>query len=291
MELTVEIDSNSGFCFGVVKAVEKAETYLANNPQLYSLGDIVHNACEVQRLENMGLDTLTPENLSTVSNTTVLFRAHGEPPSSYLNAKAQNIQVIDATCPVVIKLQQRIQQAWESIKTIDGQIVIYGKKGHPEVIGLLGQTNNEAILVETIDDLTLIDFTRPIELFSQTTKSIDGFQQLVAAIESKLTPGINFVSHDTICRQVANRAPRMAKFATTHDVIVFVGGAKSSNAQVLFNECKKANSRSYFITDPTGIDPIWFNNMQSVGVCGATSTPQWLLKQVAEKIEAINVPD
>ncbi len=287
MPLTVDIDSSSGFCFGVVKAVEKAETYLASNPQLYSLGDIVHNASEVQRLEHMGLDTLSPEKLSTITNTTVLFRAHGEPPASYQQAKAQNIQVIDATCPVVIKLQQRIQHAWESMKAINGQIVIYGKKGHPEVIGLLGQTNNEAILVETIDDLILIDFNRPIELFSQTTKSIDGFQLMVATIKSRLKPDINFVSHDTICRQVANRTPRMAIFAATHDVILFVGGAKSSNAQVLFSECKKANKQSYFINDSSDIDPNWFLDNQSVGVCGATSTPQWLLKQVADKVESL----
>ena len=289
MAFTVEIDSQSGFCFGVVKAVEQVEKHLSVNNHLYSLGDIVHNACEVNRLEKLGLETLTPDSFTKVTNATVLFRAHGEPPASYAVAKANNLHVIDATCPVVLKLQRRILDAWREIKSMNGQIVIYGKKGHPEVIGLLGQTNNEALLVEHLEDVSQIDFTRPVELFSQTTKSISGFQELSAVIERNMSAGVRFVSHDTICRQVANRAPNMVKFALAHDVIVFVGGAKSSNAKILFNECLQSNPKSYFVSDGSEINQQWFDpSVQSVGVCGATSTPQWLLEQVANQIVSFN---
>ncbi|MBN2744592.1 MAG: 4-hydroxy-3-methylbut-2-enyl diphosphate reductase [Marinilabiliaceae bacterium] len=285
MPFTVTIDSNSGFCFGVVKAVEKAEHYLTNGHQLFSLGDIVHNTCEVERLENMGLKTVTTQQLPNITNSTILFRAHGEPPISYQQAASQNLQVIDATCPVVLKLQQRIRAAWEKMKPLNGQIIIYGKKGHPEVIGLLGQINNEGILIEDSNDLSSIDFTRPIELFSQTTKSISGFQQLISNIEKQACNKDSFTWHDTICRQVSNRVPKMEQFATTHDVVIFVGGAQSSNAKSLFNECLKHNPNSHFVIDANDLKQEWFPlQTQKVGVCGATSTPQWLLEQVADAI-------
>jgi len=245
MPFTVTIDSNSGFCFGVVKAVEKAEHYLTNGHQLFSLGDIVHNTCEVERLENMGLKTVTTKQLPNITNGTILFR----------------------------------------VKPLNGQIIIYGKKGHPEVIGLLGQINNEGILIEDSNDLSSIDFTRPIELFSQTTKSISGFQQLISNIEKQVCNKDSFTWHDTICRQVSNRVPKMEQFATTHDVVIFVGGAQSSNAKSLFNECLKHNPNSHFVIDANDLKQEWFPlQTQKVGVCGATSTPQWLLEQVADAI-------
>jgi 4-hydroxy-3-methylbut-2-enyl diphosphate reductase len=284
MPRLIEIDPHSGFCFGVIKAIEKAEENVTKGP-LYSLGDIVHNNQEVKRLEDKGLTPLPADGLSGISKSRVLFRAHGEPPSSYKIAKEKGLEIIDATCPVVLKLQQRVKNAWLSLKPLDGQIVIFGKKGHAEVIGLLGQVNNEAIVVENPDNLEDIDFTKPIELFSQTTKSIEGLQKLITNIEQRMAPGVNFQHHDTICRQVANRVPRIREFAAKHDVVIFVGGEKSSNAKVLFEVCKRSNPLSYFISKPEDIDFKWVTpSTASVGICGATSTPMWQLKLVASII-------
>lgn len=284
MPRLIEIDPHSGFCFGVIKAIEKAEENVTKGP-LYSLGDIVHNNQEVKRLEDKGLTPLPADGLSGISKSRVLFRAHGEPPSSYKIAKEKGLEIIDATCPVVLKLQQRVKNAWLSLKPLDGQIVIFGKKGHAEVIGLLGQVNNEAIVVENPDNLEDIDFTKPIELFSQTTKSIEGLQKLITNIEQRMAPGVNFQHHDTICRQVANRVPRIREFAAKHDVVIFVGGEKSSNAKVLFEVCKRSNPLSYFISKPEDIDFKWVTpSTTSVGICGATSTPMWQLKLVASII-------
>jgi 4-hydroxy-3-methylbut-2-enyl diphosphate reductase len=284
MPRLIEIDPHSGFCFGVIKAIEKAEENVTKGP-LYSLGDIVHNNQEVKRLEDKGLTPLPADGLSGISKSRVLFRAHGEPPSSYKIAKEKGLEIIDATCPVVLKLQQRVKNAWLSLKPLDGQIVIFGKKGHAEVIGLLGQVNNEAIVVENPDNLEDIDFTKPIELFSQTTKSIEGLQKLITNIEQRMAPGVNFQHHDTICRQVANRVPRIREFAAKHDVVIFVGGEKSSNAKVLFEVCKRSNPLSYFISKPEDIDFKWVTpSTTSVGICGATSTPMWQLELVASII-------
>jgi 4-hydroxy-3-methylbut-2-enyl diphosphate reductase len=287
MARIIEIDPHSGFCFGVVKAIAAAEENVLKGP-LYSLGDIVHNNEEVKRLEDKGLTPLPTEGLSKISKSRVLFRAHGEPPSSYQIAKEKGIEIIDATCPVVLKLQQRVKNAWLSLQPMGGQIVIFGKKGHAEIIGLLGQVNNEAIVVENPDNLEDIDFTKPIELFSQTTKSIEGLQKLIINIEQRLAPGVSFQHHDTICRQVANRVPRIKEFAAKHDVVIFVGGEKSSNAKVLFEVSKKSNPRSYFISKPEDIDIKWITSSDTkIGICGATSTPMWQLELVASIIREL----
>jgi 4-hydroxy-3-methylbut-2-en-1-yl diphosphate reductase len=285
MAIPVVVDTQSGFCFGVKRAVETAEAHLKQGHGLCSLGHIVHNTQEVDRLRAQGLTPLKSSELSKATKQTVLFRAHGEPPSTYQKAAEMGIEVIDATCPVVLKLQQRVKKAWEAMKPINGQVVLYGKKNHPEVIGLLGQTNNEAILVESVGDLSSIDLTRPIELFCQTTKSIEGFQELTTAINQQLKAGAYFVPHDTICRQVSGRVPRIREFAQQHSTIVFVGGAESSNAKVLFEHCKQVNPNSFFINQVGQVTTEWFaNKPASVGVCGATSTPQWQLEQVANAI-------
>ncbi|MFT3740865.1 MAG: 4-hydroxy-3-methylbut-2-enyl diphosphate reductase [Breznakibacter sp.] len=286
MSIPVVIDPNSGFCFGVKKAVEAAENHLAQGKELFSLGQMVHNGEEVSRLQKKGLTPIEHQGLSSASHKTILFRAHGEPPSSYQKARELNAQIIDATCPVVLKLQQRVKKAWEEMRAINGLVYIYGKKNHPEVTGLLGQTNNEAVLIESADEIALIDFNRPIELFSQTTKNIEGLQHLIARIKERLKPGAYFVAHDTICRQVAGRVPRIRQFAQEHDLIVFVGGTQSSNAKVLFEQCKQVNPNSFFINHIDQISSDWLHiQPKSIGICGATSTPQWQLEQVADSIK------
>lgn len=285
MSVRVVIDSNSGFCFGVKKAVEAAESHLAQGKELYSLGQMVHNGEEVNRLQQKGLTPIDHQTIETAGNKTILFRAHGEPPSSYQKAKELNAQIIDATCPVVLKLQQRVKKAWDEMRAINGVVYIYGKRNHPEVAGLVGQTDGEAVLLESADDIALVDFARPIELFSQTTKSIDGLQQLIARIRERLQPGAYFVAHDTICRQVAGRVPRIRQFAQEHDLIVFVGGTQSSNAKVLFDQCKQVNPNSFLINHIDQLSSDWLNTQpKSIGICGATSTPQWQLEQVANSI-------
>lgn len=303
--MRVEIDENSGFCFGVTSAIRQAEEQLQRG-QLFCLGDIVHNGEEVKRLDNLGLETIDYDDLRTMHNVRVLFRAHGEPPSTYHIAEQNQIDVIDATCPVVLALQKRIRKQYEQARGTGAQIVIYGQAGHAEVIGLQGQTNNTAIVVESEADLDKIDFTRDIYIFSQTTKSVEGFQHIVAAIEARSAQANNSSiingtsepkvpavrSFDTICRNVANRVANIRQFAAANDVVFFVGGKKSSNAKVLFNHCLEANPNTYFVSSTDEITPSMFplecENLR-VGICGATSTPQWLMERVKEAIQQINI--
>lgn len=287
--MKVEIDSNSGFCFGVVTAINKAEDELAGGGQLYCLGDIVHNAREVERLQEKGLKTITHEELEKLRDAKVLLRAHGEPPQTYQTAKNNNVQVIDATCPVVLQLQRRIKQTYdEGVKAeneggVKPLIVIYGKNGHAEVNGLVGQTNGEAVVIQDKDGINSLDLNRDIILYSQTTKSIEGFREIVEEI-SRRKKGGKFEFYDTICRQVANRMQKMKEFAGNHDVIFFVSGAKSSNGKVLFEMCKRVNPHTYLISDESQLDLSLLNGAESVGICGATSTPLWLMEKVANII-------
>lgn len=290
--MKIEIDTRSGFCFGVVKAIQTAEKQIENSGELYCLGDIVHNEEEVRRLEELGLKVASHNLLVNLKGKKVLIRAHGEPPSTYREAKENNIEIIDATCPVVLKLQQRVHKAWLEMKECNGTIIIYGKKGHAEVIGLVGQTNGEATVVESPEDLNTINFSAPVTIFSQTTKEPDIFAKIVDEIKARMSK--KFVNTDiplkinnTICGQVANRKKELADFAAKHDLIIFVSGIKSSNGKMLFESCKQSNPRSYFVSSPNELQPEWFNNVETVGIGGATSTPQWLMEKVAQKIEEI----
>lgn len=286
----IEIDSGSGFCFGVTTAISKAEEELERTGVLYCLGDIVHNAGEVERLRKKGLITVDHDEFAKLHNVKVLLRAHGEPPSTYETARRNNIEIIDATCPVVLQLQKRIKEAYSKSVEVKNQtsreplIIIYGKPGHAEVNGLVGQTDGRAVVIQDKSDLDHLDLTRDIWLYSQTTKSIEGFQEIVAEIEKRKTEG-TFQWFDTICRQVANRMPKMREFAAGHDVILFVSGAKSSNGKVLYAQCKEVNPRTYLITDDTELDGSWLEGAESIGICGATSTPRWLMQRVAEACE------
>lgn len=287
--MIVEIDKESGFCFGVVNAIESAERELKENHSLFCLGDIVHNSLEVERLERMGLKTIDHVTLASLKDTKVLLRAHGEPPSIYELALKRNISIVDATCPVVLQLQRRIHKCYVATRSTGTQVVIYGKSGHAEVNGLVGQTEGSAIVVETVDDLQKIDFKKDICLFSQTTKSLDGFKLIVEKIQQEVDKtGVQFKYYDTICRQVANRLPNIKAFASGHDYIYFVAGRKSSNGKMLYEECKKANPNSIFISDADEIIAPLPVGVKSVGVCGATSTPKWLMEQVAEKVRRLN---
>ncbi len=283
----IEIDNGSGFCFGVTTAISKAEEELERTGVLYCLGDIVHNAGEVERLRKKGLITVDHEEFAKLHNVKVLLRAHGEPPSTYETARRNNIEIIDATCPVVLQLQKRIKDAYSNsaVPATDAAseplILIYGKPGHAEVNGLVGQTDGRAVVIQDKSDLDKIDLNRDIWLYSQTTKSIEGFQEIVAEIKSRKTSG-SFQWFDTICRQVANRMPKMRDFAANHDVILFVSGAKSSNGKVLYAQCKEVNPNTFLITDETELDPTWIEGAESIGICGATSTPRWLMQKVAE---------
>lgn len=279
--MLIEIDEGSGFCFGVTTAIKKAEEELAKSDSLYCLGDIVHNGREVERLKKMGLTTVEHSDLDSLHDTQMLLRAHGEPPQTYMKAERQNIRLIDATCPVVLNLQKRIKKAYEE----GGQIVIYGKNGHAEVVGLVGQTEGTAIVIENLDDAKKLDLSHDIQLFSQTTKSLEGFREIVSYIESNMQEGAHFHYFDTICRQVANRIPNIVEFASKHDVILFVCGKKSSNGKVLYNQCLSVNLRTYMIDDPSEIDFSWFEGIESVGICGATSTPKWLMEECKRRIE------
>ena len=282
--MKIEIDNNSGFCFGVMRATTTAESELSKEQPLYCLGDIVHNGQEVERLTKLGLTTIDHTQLAQLQNARVLLRAHGEPPHTYELAHKNNITIIDATCPVVLKLQQKIKQAYNNHP--EAQIVIYGKIGHAEVIGLEGQTNGNAIVIEDENDLSKIDFNHPIILFSQTTKSVEGFNQLVNTIKTKLSTSnnIHFEYHDTICRNVANRIPNIKKFASQFDVVLFVAGAKSSNGKVLFNECLSVNPHTYLVSSAEELNPEWLKNVESIGICGATSTPKWLMEAIKQKV-------
>lgn len=294
--MTVTIDSHSGFCFGVTRAINTAESELQNGA-LCCLGDIVHNGQEVARLDSLGLRTIDYDDLRSLpSHSRVLLRAHGEPPSTYWIAQQRNIEVIDATCPVVKKLQDRIRECYNAHRNDEAlppQIVIYGQPGHAEVIGLQGQTNNTAIVIESVEQLDRIDFSRPIYLFSQTTKSIDGFNGLVEAIKSRynditsLRHDEKFEYHDTICRNVANRVAQLQAFARANDIVLFVGGTKSSNARVLYNHCIEANPNTYFVSSAEDLTDEQIQQCRAaehVGICGATSTPLWLMENVRDKI-------
>ena len=278
--MKIEVDKGSGFCFGVVEAIRRAEEQLVDGKPLFCLGDIVHNNSEVERLRQKGLVSISHEQFFTMSDTTVLLRAHGEPPEVYTYALANNIKLIDATCPVVLKLQKRILKSYESGIKDNSQVVIYGKKGHAEVNGLVGQTKGEAKVVEGIDDLSLLDFTRPIVLYSQTTKGLEGLHLLTEELKTRAV-NVSLKVHDTICRQVANRIPGIKKFAERFDLIIFVSGKKSSNGRMLFDICSEVNPNSRFISELNEIEPEWLNNIESVGICGATSTPKQLLEEVA----------
>jgi 4-hydroxy-3-methylbut-2-enyl diphosphate reductase len=282
--LQIEIDNGSGFCFGVTTAIKKAEEKLSDGETLYCLGDIVHNGMEVERLHERGLVTIDHEQMKQLHGVKVLLRAHGEPPETYQLAKENDIEIIDATCPVVLQLQRRIKKQYDSNTGTDAQIVIFGKNGHAEVLGLVGQTNSNAIVIEKFDDVKQLDFTRDIYLYSQTTKSLDEFHKIIDYIQEHISQKSTFKSFDTICRQVANRMPNIASFASKHDVIIFVAGRKSSNGKVLFNECVTVNRNSHQIEKADEIDLAWFCNAETVGICGATSTPKWLMEECRDYI-------
>lgn len=285
--MKVTIDVNSGFCFGVVFAIQMAEDELNNSGSLYCLGDIVHNNMEIERLQKKGLKIINHDEFARLKNTKVLIRAHGEPPETYRIAIENNIELIDASCPVVLKLQNRIRNGVEHLG--NGQLVVYGKPGHAEVNGLVGQTEGKAIIVEDIDDLDRLDFSRPIQFFSQTTQPTSGFREMREEIQKRMKAAgseneLELEANDTLCRQVSNREPQLREFAAAHDVILFVSGKKSSNGKVLFDVCKEVNPRTYFISDIDEVNPEWLVNADSVGICGATSTPMWLMEEVAEKL-------
>ena len=284
--MRVEIDKNSGFCFGVVRAITQAESALKElGGEVYSLGDIVHNRMEVQRLEALGLKTITHSDMESLQGRDLFIRAHGEPPTTYRRAEELGIRIIDATCPVVAQLQRKVVAAHEQMQRVGGQVVILGKRGHAEVVGLTGQVEQPTIVVEREDDLSQIDFSRPIFFLSQTTQSVALFWHLAEAMKQRLGDEQMLTVDDTICRRVSNREKALADFATRFDVVIFVCGKKSSNGKVLFDVCHKANERCYNIEEESELQAEWFENCQSVGICGATSTPAWLMSRVAEAIE------
>jgi 4-hydroxy-3-methylbut-2-enyl diphosphate reductase len=280
--IQIEIDEGRGFCFGVTTAIKKAEEELGTSDKtLYCLGDIVHNGMECERLKDLGLITINHDDLRELHDVKVLLRAHGEPPETYELARRNNIEIIDATCPVVLQLQKRIKKQYEMG---GGQIVIFGKKGHAEVLGLVGQTQSNAIVIENFDEVTRLDFSRDIYLYSQTTKSLDEYHRIIEYIQQHIAPEATFRSFDTICRSVANRMPNISQFATRHDLILFVCGRKSSNGKVLFNECLGVNPNSHLVEDPQEIQCEWLDGIGSIGICGATSTPRWLMEQCRDAI-------
>lgn len=292
MRPTVDIDSHSGFCFGVTSAIRKAEEELALGNELFCLGDIVHNSAEVQRLQNQGLKTINQSDFERLQNTRVLLRAHGEPPRTYQIAQKRNITVVDATCPVVLKLQQRIKNDYDKATESgsDMQIVIYGQPGHAEVNGLVGQTDGTAIVIEGPEQITKIDLNKDIVLYSQTTKSVEGFNKIIEEINRLKSPSASFRFHNTICQHVATRISRLEKFAAEHDVVVFVADKKSSNGKVLFNHCHNINPRTYLIYKSEEISETWLQGAGSIGICGATSTPRWLMEDVAAYVRNITGP-
>ena len=280
--MQIEIDNSSGFCFGVTTAIKKAEEELASGKTLYCLGDIVHNSMECERLKQLGLITINHDDMRKLQGVKVLLRAHGEPPSTYEIARQNNIEIIDATCPVVLQLQRRIKQQYDSFP--NAQIVIFGKPGHAEVLGLVGQTESKAIVIANFEEVKKLDFSRDIYLYSQTTKSLDEFHRIIEYIQQHISPQATFRSFDTICRQVANRMPNISTFATRHDLVLFVCGRKSSNGKVLYNECKSVNPNSHLIEKPEDIMKEWLEGVNTVGICGATSTPKWLMEQCRDAI-------
>lgn len=286
--MKIEIDERSGFCFGVVRAITCAEEALQGKGCVYSLGDIVHNRVEVQRLEQLGLQTVTHEDMPQLVGKRLFIRAHGEPPTTYRRAEELRIELIDATCPVVAALQRKVKAAYEKMSPKGGQVVILGKRGHAEVVGLTGQVEDRAIVVERPEDLEQIDFSRPIHFLSQTTQSISLFEELADEMRRRNRSSEEVVVDDTICRQVANREEHLAAFARGYDVILFVAGRKSSNGKVLSEVCRAANPRTYLVEEASEVDPHWFEGARSVGICGATSTPKWLMQQVADAISPMH---
>lgn len=282
--MRIVIDDNSGFCFGVVRAIGEAEASLGRCGEVYSLGDIVHNRVEVQRLEALGLRSVTHDDMESLAGRTLLIRAHGEPPRTYRRAEELGIAVIDATCPVVARLQRRVREAYAYMSSVGGRVVLLGKRGHAEVIGLTGQVNDDVTVVEGIADIEALDFGRPMHLLSQTTQSIELFNSLAEIIRSRMAEGVEFIVTDTICRRVAGREPLLAEFARSVDVVLFVCGKKSSNGKVLSEVCRAANARCYNIEEASEIEPKWFEGVESIGICGATSTPRWLMEDVAESV-------
>ena len=284
--MEIEIDNGSGFCFGVTTAIKKAEEELGTSDKtLYCLGDIVHNGMECERLKDLGLITINHDDLRELHDVKVLLRAHGEPPETYELARRNNIEIIDATCPVVLQLQKRIKKQYDESGT--SQIVIFGKRGHAEVLGLVGQTQSNAIVIENFDEVKRLDFTRDIYLYSQTTKSLDEYHRIIEYIQSHIAPEAIFKSFETICRSVANRMPNISQFAARHDLILFVCGRKSSNGKVLYNECLRVNPNTHLVEDAHEIEPAWLDGIQSVGICGATSTPRWLMEQCRDAIQQL----
>ncbi len=283
--MIVEIDRRSGFCFGVINAIKAAEDELKESNQLYCLGDIVHNGMEVDRLEKMGLKSITNEEYFTLKNCKVLIRAHGEPPETYSYAEENNIELIDATCPVVLTLQEKVKRSYTQNVQQEGQVVIFGKKGHAEIVGLNGQTHHNAIIIEGIDDVKKIDMNRPVSLYSQTTKRIEDFHEIAKSVKENIKPGLPVEIKDTICRQVSNRVPNLKEFATRFDLVLFVAGQKSSNGKYLFTICKEVNDATYRISKIDEIQKNWFQGVESVGICGATSTPNWLMEKVADWVK------
>ena len=285
--MRVEIDNESGFCFGVVRAINEAERALQMGA-VASLGDIVHNRVEVQRLEALGLQTISHEDIPKIAGRRMLIRAHGEPPRTYALAKEYGIEIIDATCPVVAALQRKVKAAYEKMQEVGGTVVILGKRGHAEVVGLTGQVNEQAMVVESEDDLQMIDFSRPIYFLSQTTQSIEKFNHLAEIMRNKVAHDEMITIDDTICRRVSSREEHLREFARQHDVVIFVCGRKSSNGKVLYNICRQENARSYNIEEASELQREWFEGAESVGICGATSTPKWLMESIAEAILSIN---
>lgn len=291
--MEIHIDPDSGFCFGVVSAVDEAEKELKRSGTLYCLGEIVHNKAELKRLQDKGLITIQHKDLPDIRNKTMLIRAHGESPDTYSLAQRYNINIIDASCPIVLKLQGLIKKVFSEMASRNGQIVIFGEPGHPETIGLLGQTNGKAIVLRSISDVHKIDLLKPVALFSQTTKSIEEYQLIATKIMNAMEPhfhgeDVPLRVYNTICRQVSKRLPHIKNFCKNHDVIIFVSGKNSSNGKILYKACLEKNPFSHSISTASELKPEWFTNASSVGVCGATSTPMWLMEEVARKIEEIS---
>ena len=286
--MRVVIDDNSGFCFGVVRAIGEAESALQSRGEVYCLGDIVHNRVEVQRLQQLGLSTISHEDISSLTGRTMLIRAHGEPPATYRLAEECGVEVIDATCPVVARLQRRVREAYAKMSEVGGRVVLLGKRGHAEVVGLIGQVGDDVVVVENEVELEGLNYTQSIYFLSQTTQSIDLFNRMAERIGESMAEGVSFTVDDTICRRVAGREANLAEFSKSVDVVIFVCGRKSSNGRVLSEVCRKANERCYNVEEASEIEPQWFEGAESVGICGATSTPRWLMENVAEHINNLD---
>ncbi len=286
--MEIRIDENAGYCFGVVKAIGAAEEELRRDGSLYCLGDIVHNSAEVERLRRQGLRVIDHSMLPSLAGSRVLIRAHGEPPETYRTAQRLGIHLIDATCPIVLALQQRIRKGYDEMRGVGGQIVIFGKPGHAEVVGLSGQTDGTAVIVSSPDDIAAVDTARPIRLYSQTTKSREEYRRLIENLQRRLPEGADFVAYDTVCNRVANRARELEEFAGGVDVLLFVAGSNSSNGHYLYEYCRNVQPRTHLIADGGEVQPQWLEGAGSVGISGATSTPRWLMEEVAQTVKQLS---